>query len=102
MWYKYKILPSLAASQTVLESAWGTVTTGNNNYWGIQSDSADGSPITSEEYIDGSYVWVPEYYRNFPSFEAGLDYWGSMVSSSSRYRNLVGTTSFGTDAYDIK
>lgn len=75
---KYKIfdlnLAKLIASQAMHESAWGEKPTGTYNYYGMKAKQ--GEPYTlrdTHELINGKYVKVKSKFKNYNSFEEGIN-----------------------------
>lgn len=67
--------PELVASQWALESSWGTIVSGKNNFFGLKSikSQASSSHLT-QEFIDGQWLTITDGFIDFPSPEACIGY----------------------------
>ncbi|WP_235720657.1 glucosaminidase domain-containing protein [Liquorilactobacillus vini] len=106
-WTEYKILPSLTASQAILESGWGTSTLASkyHNLFGIKAGSSwTGKTVTlyTEEYYNGKYHTVTAVFRVYDSDNDSIIDHAKLLAESSRYSNLVGETNADSAAQKIK
>jgi len=87
-WKKYKILPSVTAAQTALESGWGQNISGKNNFLGIK-----GQPgtlcWTQEDGPNGTYS-TQAYFKDFASFSDCLEYHNILLGTNPIYKPVVG------------
>lgn len=82
VWQKYKVLPSMAAAQAIIESYWGAKAPGNNLY-GIKATGWNGKKqfIPTTEYINGHYVSMSDWFRAYDSFTDSIDDYGQLIAS---------------------
>lgn len=67
--------PELVAAQWALESGFGKYPAGKNNYWGIKGNvKASCTAKSTKEFIDGKWVTICGYFRNFGSIQEGVNY----------------------------
>ena len=89
-----KILPSIVAAQTILESGWGgsTLASNHNNFWGIKSFNANEPRVmmTTQEEGSGGKYYTRAYFRTYPSLEAGFKDGYLKVISQPRYAKARG------------
>lgn len=96
-WKQYGVLPSLTASQAIIESGWGQsgLTTRAHNLFGIKG-SYNGHSITmlTYEYYGGRYVRINDAFRAYSSnYESIVDH-GRFLRNNRRYSNLIGQTNY--------
>jgi Muramidase (flagellum-specific) len=67
--------PELVAAQWALESSWGKIVSGKNNFFGLKSikSQASSSHLT-QEFINGQWLTITDGFIDFPSPEACIDY----------------------------
>ena len=66
--------PEVVAAQWALESAWGSHTSGDNNYFGIKAtDNEPYSMCTTWEHYDGKDVTIRAKFRDFDSMQECVD-----------------------------
>ncbi len=102
-WIKYKILPSITASQAILESGWGTSTLASkyHNLFGVKAGSSwSGKTVKlkTKEYYNGEYHTVYATFREYDNDDDSITDHAELLSTSSRYSNLVGETDADTAA----
>lgn len=87
-----KILASVTIAQAILESGWGKsrLALEGNNLFGIKGD------YNGESIIIGSYK-----YRKYPSFLESLKDHSNLLTSASRYKNLIGETNYRTACTEL-
>ncbi len=98
---EYKILPSLAIAQAILESNWGKSGLSKEcyNFFGMKWREGCGCDykeyVTKEQRPDGSYYTIKARFRKFGSVAEGIRGYYKFLSVYKRYHNLIGVT----DAY---
>ncbi len=91
------VSPRILLAQAAIETGWGRSVVGNNIF-GIKAGSSwTGDTVTTatHEYEDGQYVSINAAFRAYPSFDAAVRDFVSVVSASPRYRAALGA---GEDA----
>jgi flagellar protein FlgJ len=86
------VSPRILLAQTAIETGWGRSVVGNNLF-GIKAGSSwSGAAVTAptHEYEDGQYVSINDAFRAYPSYEASVQDFVSMVKHSSRYQAALG------------
>jgi hypothetical protein len=63
--------PELVAAQWALESAWGSSTSGKNNYFGIKGT---GTKRQTTEFVNGKEITVVEEFKDFVSADECIKY----------------------------
>ena len=98
---EYKILPSLAIAQAILESNWGKSGLSKDcyNFFGMKWRDGCGCDYkeyaTKEQRPDGSYYTIKARFRKYSSVAEGIQGYYKFLSGYKRYHNLIGVT----DAY---
>jgi flagellar protein FlgJ len=84
-------------AQAALETGWGHSVVGNNIFGVKASASWSGGAVTAgtHETEGGQLVARHAKFRAYPSVEAAVDDYVSLVSASDRYRQAIGS---GDDA----
>ena len=91
------VSPRILLAQAALETGWGRSVVGNNIF-GIKAGASwSGANVTTptHEYENGQYVAVNGAFRSYPSLDAAVRDFVSVISGSSRYKDALGT---GEDA----
>ena len=91
------VSPRILLAQAAIETGWGRSVVGNNIF-GIKAGSSwTGDTVTTatHEYEDGQYVSINAAFRAYPSLDAAVRDFVSVVSASPRYRAALGA---GEDA----
>jgi flagellar protein FlgJ len=86
------VSPRILLAQTAIETGWGRSVVGNNLF-GIKAGSAwTGATVSAptHEYENGQYVSITDSFRAYPSYEASVQDFVSMVKSSPRYQAALG------------
>jgi flagellar protein FlgJ len=86
------VSPRILLAQTAIETGWGRSVVGNNLF-GIKAGSSwPGATVTAptHEYENGQYVSITDAFRAYPSYEASVQDFVSMVKNSSRYQAALG------------
>lgn len=100
-----KILASLSMAQLILESGNMTseLSKKANNLFGIKGNYKGASyTIKTQEYVDGKMVTVNAEFRKYPSINDSIKDHGSLLSTSSRYKNLVGEKDYKKACVNIQ
>jgi flagellar protein FlgJ len=87
------VSPRILLAQAALETGWGRSVVGNNIF-GIKAGSSwSGATTTTatHEYEDGEYVSINAAFRAYPTLDAAVHDFVSVVSGSQRYRAALGT-----------
>ena len=94
-WKTYKVLPSVAAGQAALESAWGksTLSTKGNNLFGVKG-SYNGASVTmsTKEWVGGGFITINAAFAKYPSWGASILAYGKLIGTASHYSAAVGKT----------
>ncbi len=99
---EYKILPSLAIAQAILESNWGKSGLSKDcyNFFGMKWRVGCGCDYkeysTKEQKPDGSYYTIKARFRKYSSVEEGIQGYYKFLSGYKRYHNLIGVTDADT------
>ncbi len=87
---------SITLAQLILESAWGTATSGRNNYFGIKGHPPTATLRWTHETIAGRYVKIPQWFADFDSIESCFDAHAHLLTTSHYQRCIDAAT---PDAY---
>ena len=63
--------PELVAAQWALESSWGKLVTGRNNFFGLKGD---GTTSTTQEFINGQWITIRDSFLQFPDIQTAVCY----------------------------
>jgi flagellar protein FlgJ len=86
------VSPKILLAQAAIETGWGRSVVGNNLF-GIKAGASWSGPkadAATHEYENGELVSVTASFRAYPSAEASVDDFVSLVSNSPRYRAALG------------
>lgn len=86
------VSPRIILAQTAIETGWGRSVVGNNLF-GIKAGSSwTGATVSAgtHEYENGQYVSITDNFRAYPSYEASVQDFVSMVKNSPRYQAAIG------------
>jgi flagellum-specific peptidoglycan hydrolase FlgJ len=86
------ISPITVLSIAALESGNGgsVLSARYGNYFGIKGISQYGSvEMPTKEYINGRMVTIPQNFRTYPNFAASAKDFVNLITSSSRYKNVL-------------
>lgn len=86
------VSPKILLAQTAIETGWGRSVVGNNLF-GIKAGSSwNGQKIdaATHEYQNGELVSITDAFRAYPSVEASVQDFVSLVASNPRYRAALG------------
>ena len=87
------VSPKILLAQTAIETGWGRSVVGNNLF-GIKAGSSwNGQKINAatHEYENGGLVSITDAFRAYPSYEASVRDFVSVVATNPRYRAALGT-----------
>ena len=87
------VSPRILLAQTAIETGWGRSVVGNNLF-GIKAGSSwNGQKVNTatHEYLNGELVGITDAFRAYPSAEASVADFVSLVSNSPRYRAALGS-----------
>ena len=87
------VSPRILLAQTAIETGWGRSVVGNNLF-GIKAGSSwNGQKVNTatHEYQNGELVGITDAFRAYPSAEASVADFVSLVSNSPRYRAALGS-----------
>ena len=85
-----KIWASVQLAQYALESAWGHLTTGTYNFFGIKA--VQGQPFTEKdthEYINGRYTPIRARFANYNSIEDAFHAHALLLATHPAYKNAL-------------
>jgi flagellar protein FlgJ len=86
------VSPKILMAQTAIETGWGRSVVGNNLF-GIKAGSSwTGQKVdaATHEYQNGELISITDAFRAYPSAEASVQDFVSLVSNSPRYRAALG------------
>jgi flagellar protein FlgJ len=86
------VSPKVLLAQAAIETGWGRSVVGNNLF-GIKAGSSwNGQKIdaATHEYQNGELVQITDAFRAYPSAEASVQDFVSLVAGSPRYRGALG------------
>jgi flagellar protein FlgJ len=86
------VSPRILLAQAAIETGWGRSVVGNNIF-GIKAGSSwTGATVTTptHEYENGKYVQINGAFRSYPTLDAAVHDFVSLVSNSSRYKAALG------------
>jgi peptidoglycan hydrolase FlgJ len=86
------VSPKILLAQAAIETGWGRSVVGNNLF-GIKAGSSwTGQKVdaATHEYQDGELVGITDSFRAYPSAEASVQDFASLVASNPRYRAALG------------
>ena len=63
--------PQVVAAQWALESNWGKITSGKNNYFGIKGR---GTIVSTQEWINGKFVTIKDEFQDFSNLQECVAY----------------------------
>ena len=93
---------SVTLAQWIIESAWGTVVSGANNYFGIKATAAqihDGHATArwTHETRGGQYIKTVQYFADYPDAEACFQAHARLLATSPIYKEAQNAVT--ADAY---
>jgi flagellar protein FlgJ len=87
------VSPKILLAQTAIETGWGRSVVGNNLF-GIKAGSSWSGPkiaTATHEYQNGELVAITDAFRAYPSAEASVQDFVSLVANNPRYRGALGS-----------
>lgn len=93
LWSKFGILPSVAAGQAALESAWGEsgLTTKYNNLFGIKgSYQGNSAMMDTWEVYGGKKYEIEDGFRAYPDQATSILDYGVFLTVNQRYKKAIG------------
>ena len=87
------VSPKILLAQAAIETGWGRSVVGNNMF-GIKAGSSwNGQKVdaATHEYQNGELIQITDAFRAYPSAEASVQDFVSLVQSSPRYRAALGS-----------
>jgi peptidoglycan hydrolase FlgJ len=87
------VSPKILLAQAAIETGWGRSVVGNNLF-GIKAGSSwAGQKIDAptHEYESGQLISIVDAFRAYPSAEASVDDFVSLVANNPRYRAALGS-----------
>lgn len=100
----HHILPSLTLAQSILESAWGNYSIGNNLF-GIKAYSDWKGKVkyvsTKEQNNDGSYKSIKTYFRDYDSYGESVNDYLDLLNNP-RYAKVKTACTYKDAAYLIQ
>lgn len=91
------VSPKILLAQAAIETGWGRSVVGNNLFGIKAGPSWSGQKVdaATHEYQNGALVGITDAFRAYPSAEASVHDFVSLVANSPRYRAALGS---GEDA----
>ncbi|HEV2188389.1 MAG TPA: glucosaminidase domain-containing protein [Stellaceae bacterium] len=86
------VSPKILLAQTAIETGWGRSVVGNNLF-GIKASSTwSGQKVdaATHEYQNGELISITDAFRAYPSAEASVQDFVSLVTNNPRYRAALG------------
>lgn len=93
LWDKFGILPSVAAGQAALESAWGGsgLATKYNNLFGIKgSYKGNSAMMKTWEVYGGQRYDITDGFRSYPDQATSILDYGVFLTVNKRYTKAIG------------
>lgn len=93
LWKKFGILPSIAAGQAALESAWGEsgLATKYNNLFGIKgSYQGNSAMLNTWEVYGGERYDIKDNFRAYPNWSTSILDYGVFLTVNQRYKKAIG------------
>lgn len=104
-WKEYGVLPSLTASQAIIESGWGQsgLSSRYHNLFGIKG-SYNGHSVTlpTREVYGGRSVIINDAFRAYENNSQSVQDHGRFLAVNSRYHNLLWKTNYRDVTYLIR
>lgn len=104
-WKQYGVLPSLTASQAIIESGWGqsSLAAQYHNLFGIKG-SYNGHSVTlpTREVYGGRSVMINDAFRAYDNNSQSVQDHGYFLVANSRYHNLLWKTNYRDVTYLIR
>ena len=104
-WKQYGVLPSLTASQAIIESGWGqsSLAYRYHNLFGFKG-SYNGHSVTlpTREVYGGRSVMINDAFRAYDNNSQSVQDHGYFLVANSRYHNLLWKTNYRDVTYLIR
>jgi flagellar protein FlgJ len=86
------VSPKILLAQAAIETGWGRSVVGNNLFGIKAGPSWNGQKIdaATHEYQNGALVSITDAFRAYPSAEASVQDFVSLVANNPRYRAALG------------
>lgn len=86
------VSPKILLAQAAIETGWGRSVVGNNLFGIKAGPSWSGGKVeaATHEYQDGELVGIVDAFRSYPSAEASVADFVSLVANNPRYRAALG------------
>ena len=86
------VSPKILLAQAAIETGWGRSVVGNNLFGIKAGPSWSGAKVeaATHEYQDGDLVGIVDAFRSYPSAEASVTDFVSLVANNPRYRAALG------------
>lgn len=97
LWDKFKILPSVAIGQAILESGWGgsSLAIKYHNLFGIKgSYQGNSAMMNTWEVYDGKRYDIKDGFRVYPDWETSILDYGVFLTVNKRYSKAIGLTDY--------
>lgn len=104
LWGKFKILPSVAIGQAILESAWGmsSLAIKYNNLFGIKGEyKGNSAMLNTWEVYGGKRYDIKAGFRVYPDWETSILDYGAFLKVNKRYSNALGLRTFRNQIKEI-
>ncbi|QJX62970.1 hypothetical protein HLK66_16135 [Niallia circulans] len=97
LWKKFGILPSVAAGQAALESAWGEsgLATKYKNLFGIKgSYQGNSAMMDTWEVYGGERYEIKDNFRAYPNWSTSILDYGVFLTVNQRYKKAIGLKNY--------
>ncbi|RDW16503.1 hypothetical protein CWR48_15770 [Oceanobacillus arenosus] len=97
LWSKFGILPSVAAGQAALESAWGAsgLATKYNNLFGIKgSYNGNSAMMDTWEVYGGERYDIKDNFRAYPNWSTSILDYCVFLTVNQRYKAAIGVSDY--------
>ena len=104
-WKQYGVLPSLTASQAIIESGWGqsSLASQYHNLFGIKgSYNGHSVVLPTREVYGGQSVMINDAFRAYENNSQSVQDHGYFLYANSRYHNLLWKTNYRDVTYLIR
>ncbi len=92
--------PQAVVAQAALETGWGKAAIGHNIF-GIKADASwkgDKQLVTTHEFVDGKWVTVQAWFRDYPSFADSIADHFRFLKVNKNYANMFAPGAIKSDA----
>lgn len=93
-WKQYKVLPSITAAQSALESNWGRSQAAikANNLFGVKGAYKGQSVVMPTQEWVGGWVTINAAFAKYPSWNVSVDLYGQLIGQTKTYKSAIGKT----------